>query len=225
MNEMDIQPVQEQSKVVEWAIGKRAYGSEQNVSEMAVVKATPIGFLVAVIDGMNHSPKGVAAAKVAYDIFSSYTHQSLLDLFLRCDKDCKGYGGVSVSAAIINTGNHVVTWYGVGNVQGVLHHRSPSSNPRLQNLDQHPGLVGDGQFRFREFCITVKPGDMLILATEALNHTFAEALPMDGRPRQVADELLNTYAPEGVNTMLVVARYLGTEAQQQGLETSIPPKF
>jgi phosphoserine phosphatase RsbX len=204
-----IQVQQSQTSVVEWAVGKRAKDVEQLSSLTAVVKSTPSGFLIAVIDATQDGKPGNFAAQAAAEIFEGYTHHSLVDLFNRADRCAKETGGCSISAAIFNTSYHTATWFGVGNVQGFLHHRSPSANPRYQWLKLQQGFVGDNRFQIRESTHPVRFGDVLILATSGIRSEFSGALPIEGKPRVVADSLLASFAREDDDALMLVTRYLG----------------
>jgi hypothetical protein len=207
--EAEITKEEQQSSIVEWAVGRKKVSGSREESQLSVVKATPSGILTAIIDGMEHSEKAAGAAKISAGIFDQYTHQSITELFARCDKESRTTGGVSATAAIFNRGKNTVSWFGVGNVQGCVFHRNPQAEPRFIMLDQISGLVGDGQFKLREMCVALKPGDLCILASDGLKPEFVQALPIDGRPRQVADELLARYAREDADSLIIVVRFLG----------------
>ena len=174
-----------------------------------MVKSTPSGFLIAVVDALQDGHEGTRAAKLAAEVFESYTHQSLIDLFNRADRACKESGGCSVSAAIFNTSYHTVSWFGVGNIQGYLHHRSPIADPRYHWLKLQQGFVGDNQFTIRETTYPVRMGDVLILASDGIRPEFSSALPIEGKPRIVADALLAQYALPEDDSLILVTRYLG----------------
>lgn len=204
-----VQVPQTQASVVEWAIGRRSRDVDQLTSLTPVVKSTPSGFLIAVIDATQDGKPGCSAAKAAAEIFEGYTHHTLVDLFNRADRCSKETGGCSISATIFNTSYHTATWFGVGNVQGYLHHRSPSATPRYQWLKLQQGFVGDNRFQIREITNPVKYGDLLILATSGIRPDFAAELPIEGKPRTVADSLLAGYAREEDDALMLVTRYLG----------------
>jgi hypothetical protein len=200
---------QQQTSVVEWAVGRRTKDAEQLGSLTSVVKSTPSGFLIAVIDATQDGKDGNFAAKAAAEIFEGFTHHSLVDLFNRADRCAKETGGCSISATIFNTSYHTATWFGVGNVQGYLHHRSPTADPRYRWLKLQQGFVGDNQFTIRENTHSIHMGDVLILATTGIRPEFAGALPIEGKPRVVADALLAEYARPEDDALMLVTRYLG----------------
>ena len=84
---------------------------------------------------------------------------------------------------IFNTSYHTVSWFGVGSIQGFLHHRSEAAEPRFHWLKPQPGYVGDNLFSIRETTLPVRMGDVLILATDTIYTEFADALPIEGKPR------------------------------------------
>ncbi len=207
---IESQQLQQQSSVVEWAVGRRSVKMVEYKSPlMSVVKSTHSGFLIAVIDATQDGKDGNMAAKAAAEVFEGFTHQSLVDLFNRADRCAKETGGCSISAAIFNTSYHTASWFGVGNVQGFLHHRSPTADPRYNWLKLQQGFVGDNLFTIRDMTYSVHMGDVLILATTGIKPEFAGALPIEGKPRVVADTLLAEYARTDDDSLMLVTRYLG----------------
>jgi negative regulator of sigma-B (phosphoserine phosphatase) len=200
---------QQHSSLIEWAQAKQEKPQPPHKTEIPVVKATPSGILVGLIDGVGQGQGAEEAAQLAATTLQEFTHQSLSELFARCERACGGTKGVAISAAIVNPGVNTISWFGAGHVQGVLFKRSPAAEPRLHKLDRFNGLVGTGQIRLREMCVHIKPGDLLIFASEGVSDTFVEALPIDGKPRLVADQLLAKYCQEDTDCSIVVVRYLG----------------
>ncbi len=201
---------QQQSSMVEWAVGRRSVKTvEYQSHQLSVVKSTPSGFLVALICGVQEGKNGHIAAKASAEAFEQYTHQSLVDLFSRADRASIDTSGCSVAAAIFNTNYNTVTWFGVGNVQGFLHHRSELAEPRYSWLVPHSGFVGDNQFSIRELTLPVRMGDVMIFATDSIMPEFADELPIEGKPRIIADTLLPQFARPEIDSLMLVTRYLG----------------
>lgn len=200
---------QQQSALVEWAVGRRK-NEPGDDTVVPVVKSTPNGILVGLIDANGRGEKPLRAAQIAASVLESWTHHPLVEMINRLDKECRGTTGVAVNAAIFTNSYNSVNWFGVGNIRGVVFRRSPAANPRHVVLDQVQGLVGTDQFRLRELCQPVKPGDLVIFASDGLDPSFVEALPIDGKPRVVADQLLENYCLAGRDAVIIVVRYLGS---------------
>jgi negative regulator of sigma-B (phosphoserine phosphatase) len=205
----------QQSSLVEWAVGRQSKTQsssskgEPHKTEVPILKATPSGILCALLDAVGQDASAAEAARRAAEPFEQYTHQSLTELFARSDKALESGNGVAVTAAMFNVGFNTISWFGVGHVKGVLFRRSPAADPRFHRLELVSGLLGTGQVRLREICLPIKPGDLLIFATEGISDSFVEALPIDGKPRVVADQLMAKYCAPDADCCMIVVRYLG----------------
>ena len=211
----DQQQQHQPSSLVEWAVGRQSRQqtsgkSESHRAHIPLLKATPSGIICALIDGVGQDAAAERAAQLAAAPFEEYTHQSLTELFARADKAGAASGGVAVTAAMFNVGFNTISWFGVGHVQGTLFRRSPAADPRYHKLELVSGLLGTGQVRLRESCLPIKPGDLLIFATENISQSFVEALPIDGKPRLVADQLMAKYCTPDTDSAMIVVRYLGS---------------
>jgi serine/threonine protein phosphatase PrpC len=211
------QPQHQQSSLIEWAVGRHTKKEQENPlktnelhkTEIPIVKATPSGILVALVDGVGQGQAAADAARRVAGPFEEYTHQTLVDLFARADKSAQGTNGVAVTGAMFNVGFNTISWLGVGHVHGVLYRRSPAADPRFHKLERISGLLGTGSVRLRELCLPIKPGDLLLFATEGMSDDFVEALPIDGKPRVVADTLMAKYCAPDSECAMIVVRYLG----------------
>ena len=102
-----------------------------------------------------------------------------------------------------------MTWLGVGNVEGVLLHPDAAGRPARTNLVTRGGIVGSELPRLRAQVCTVAPGDTVILATDGIKEHFAEGLPRDASPQQLADHILARYGKGTDDALVLVARYVG----------------
>jgi len=57
--------------------------------------------------------------------------------------------------------------------------------------------------------VPVAPGDLLIFATDGIREGFAEGLPTDATPQQLADQILARSGKGTDDALVVVARYAG----------------
>jgi hypothetical protein len=200
---------QVQSTTVEWAIGKKNVDGRSDGAEQHLVKSTPTGFLIAIVDAIGTHDEALKAAQTAIAILDDYTHQSMPNLFDKCDRALKSTSGVSITAAIFNTSYNTVSWFGVGNIEALLWHRSIHTSPRYHQLALQAGLAGQGLSSLNEKCLSVSPGDLVILTSDGIFPGVVEALPIEGRPRAVADKILQDYAKDNEEATLLVTRYLG----------------
>jgi hypothetical protein len=73
----------------------------------------------------------------------------------------------------------------------------------------HGGVVGLQLPPLRAFVIPVSLGDTLILATDGIRSGFAEGLPPEEPPQQLADRILARDAKGTDDALVLVVRYLG----------------
>jgi len=57
--------------------------------------------------------------------------------------------------------------------------------------------------------VPVAPGDLLIFATDGIREGFAEGLPTDATPQQLADQILARSGKGTDDALVLVARYAG----------------
>ncbi len=198
-----------QSSTVEWAVTRKTAPGSINSAEQYVVKATPSGFLIAIVDALSSAAEALRAGQMATEELDQYTHQNIVMLFEKCDRACRSTSGVAVTAAIFSTSYNTVSWFGVGNVDALLFRRNQNSDPRYYQLVQQPGLVGHGLLSLKEMNLPVRAGDLLILSSDGVNPGIVDALPIDGKSKVVADALMQSHAKPDQDATILVARYLG----------------
>lgn len=198
------------SSFIEWAVARKEKATGPHKVLLPTVSSSPNGTVAALIDTDDCGEAAEQLAQEASGVLAEYTHQTLIELMARLEKHCHGSKGIAISALLVNTGVHNITWYGAGNVTGLLFRRNPAASPRYERLDASPERLGTGQCMLREMRLPIKPGDLIIFASHGVKENFIEALPIDGKPRVVADTLMSQYCDQEHDCAMVVVRYLGT---------------
>jgi negative regulator of sigma-B (phosphoserine phosphatase) len=101
----------------------------------------------------------------------------------------------------------MLTWIGVGNVEGTLLHRDaglPCDKLLLRN-----GVVGVHLPILRVGQLAVQSGDILTMATDGVNAEGPLRLSMDGPVESMADGILASACKGTDDALLLVARYRG----------------
>jgi hypothetical protein len=182
-----------------------------------LVTSFPGGVLVAAVDGLGHGPEAVTAANLAITTLRENAWESVVALLQRCHEQLKGTRGVVMSLASFTMHGGLMTWGGVGDVEGVLLRGAPDADPARESLPLRGGVVGYQLPVVRSTALSVKPEDLLIFATDGIRSSFVEdpllynpliRLAKDG-PRQLADHLLAHYGKATDDALVLVARYLG----------------
>lgn len=204
--------------VIDWAVATRALAGQTVSGDQYLVHPFPGGVLVAVVDGLGHGEGAVTAATLAIATLRAHAHEAVVPLLRRCHTELQGTRGVVMSLASISTQDNTMTWAGVGDVEGVLL-RAVETSPQLVrvSLPLRAGVLGYQLPTLRAVTLTVRPGDLLIFATDGVRSDFVQEPLLrnplirqaaDG-PQQCASHLLVQYAKETDDALIFVARYRG----------------
>jgi negative regulator of sigma-B (phosphoserine phosphatase) len=174
-----------------------------------IVMPTRTGTLVAVMDGVGHGNDAAAAATMASSILGSFAEEPLIAIMRRCHAGLRGTRGVTMSMASIDFRNALMTWLGVGNVQGILLKSDTAVSREEESLLLRQGIVGGSLPTLHAAVLPVAQGDTLIFATDGIRSEFDRPIGRSQAPQTAAQTILDKYA-KGIDDALVfVARFLG----------------
>ncbi len=114
-----------------------------------------------------------------------------------------------MSLAEFNTEDSVLRWIGVGNVEGTLLHREPEL-PRDKLLLRN-GVVGSHLPMLRAEELPIRPGDLLMMATDGVIAEHPLRIAMDAQIESVADGILASACKGNDDALVLVARYRGAQ--------------
>ena len=103
----------------------------------------------------------------------------------------------------------MLTWIGVGNVEGALLHREaklPCDKLMLRN-----GVVGSHLPTLREQELPIRPGDILTMVTDGVTTEHPMRVAMDAKIETVAEGILASARKGNDDALVLVARYRGTQ--------------
>jgi serine phosphatase RsbU (regulator of sigma subunit) len=192
---------------IEWSTAAATMPGEAESGDRYWAGPVANGMMFAVIDGLGHGRAAAAASDVAIATLERHAGDPLIELMRRCHESLRGTRGVAMSLAVFNTENAMLTWIGVGNVEGTLLRRDagrPCDKLLLRNgvLGIHLPVLRAGQ-------LAVKPGDILTMVTDGVTDASPLRVSMNGHIESMAHGIL-TRACKGTDDALVlVARYRG----------------
>jgi hypothetical protein len=114
-----------------------------------------------------------------------------------------------MSLAQIDLRAGLMTWLGVGNVEGILQHANGSGASARAILVTRGGIVGRELPPLRATAVPISIGDTLLLASDGIKTGFADRRSGDASPQQWADQILANFAKGTDDALVLVARYLG----------------
>jgi phosphoserine phosphatase RsbX len=194
---------------VEWGIATSCRHGETTNGDLAVVTLLPEGALVAAIDGLGHGTQAARAAGKAADVVRGNRSQDLVSLLKRCHDALRATRGAAISLAFISASSNDLTWLGVGNVEGRVLSGDPSTTRLKGSLALGRGVPGHALPIVRSTSLAVDWGDVLVLATDGIEATFADSLDISGSSQAISDRILATHARHHDDALVVAVRYLG----------------
>ena len=167
------------------------------------------GILLALVDGIGHGPEAAVAAEAACAILTAHARDPVIALAERCHNQLRFTRGVVMSLAAFDLRHNLLTWLGIGNVQGALLRFGSAADGTEELLLLRAGVVGSQLPPLRASVLRVVPGDVLILATDGVQSGFATGIISREAPRRVAQGILNHYNKGNDDALVLVARYQG----------------
>jgi len=199
-----------ESSPLECGVAGRAFPGFSESGDRHVFQQTREGALVAVVDGLGHGNEAAAAALEACAMLELNAEENVISLIKRCHVGLNGMRGVVLSLASFNFRDALMTWIGVGNVQGTLLRHDPGVSGGDESLLLRPGVVGNHLPPLQASVLPVFAGDSLILATDGVQADVDRFQLRSRPPRRAAENVLAHYAKGTDDALILIARYTGT---------------
>ena len=194
---------------LEWGVASRCRHGEATSGDLAIVTWLPDGALVAAVDGLGHGSEAARAAEAAGKVVRESPSRNLVRLVERCHTALADTRGAAISLAFVSLLRSTMTWVGVGNVEGRVISGDPSATRLKGSLALGPGVPGHELPRMRTATLDVRPGDVLLLATDGIGSAFADSLDISGSPQTISERIMSQYRRPTDDALVVSVRYLG----------------
>jgi serine/threonine protein phosphatase PrpC len=192
-----------------WGVATLALAGQAESGDLHLVAPVSNGVLVAVVDGLGHGEEAAVAARLAVQTLERFAEEPPLSLLQRCHAALRGTRGVVMSLARFDAPRGTMTWLGVGNVEGVLHHANWADRSVRDSLITRGGIVGSELPAVQAGVMPVEAGDTLVFSTDGIRGGFSEEVSAREQPQHLADQLLSRYGKGTDDALVLVARYLG----------------
>jgi hypothetical protein len=195
--------------MVEYGVAKFVLPGQGESGDHHLVCCSRNGILAAAIDGIGHGKEAANASKVAAALLRSSADEPIISLVERCHERLRATRGVVLSLAFIEPEKRMMTWLGVGNVQGVLM-RADAERANLQeSLLLRAGVVGSQLPALQATVLPIVQGDTLFFATDGVRSDFSVTLSTRENPQRAADRILEHYGSGTDDALVLVARLTG----------------
>jgi len=198
--------------LVEYGVAKFILPGESESGDRHLVCCAGDGILIAVIDGIGHGEEAASASGTAVSILKANADEPVISLVERCHESLRSTRGVVLSLASIDPQHGMLTWLGVGNVQGVLMRAGAPKGSVQEVLLLRGGVVGSQLPALQAAVLPIAKGDTLVFVTDGIQGEFAEGLSALESPQRAAEKILKRHGRGNDDALVLVVRLTGVRA-------------
>jgi hypothetical protein len=193
---------------VRWGVAWRGAPGQDVCGDLAVALPLAKGMLLGAIDGLGHGVEAADAARRALETLKAGGDESVPALFKRCHDALLTTRGVVMSLAtyLPGPGQPCLSWLGVGNVEGLLVRPQTEGPPKRESLLLRSGVVGFLIPALTATVVPVRPGDLLVLASDGIRNDFGAQVDPAAAPQAIADRILERCEKGWDDALVLVAR-------------------
>jgi hypothetical protein len=195
--------------MVEYGVAKYVLPGQGESGDHHLVCCNRGGVLIAAIDGIGHGEEAANAAKTAGALLKNFADEPIISLVERCHEKLRGTRGIVLSLAFIEPAHGMMTWLGVGNVQGLLMRCIAKRGNGKESLLLRGGVVGSQLPTLQATVLQIERGDTLFFATDGVRNDFSESLSPMENPQRAADRILEQYRSGNDDALVLITRLTG----------------
>ena len=194
--------------MVDCGVAKFVLPEEDECGDRHLISSHKNGVLIAAIDGIGHGREAANAAKTAISVLKERASDPITSLVERCHQRLRKMRGVVLSLASIHASDGVMTWLGVGNVQGVLMRAHSAQGNAQEPLLLRAGVVGCQLPLLQPTVLPIARGDTVYFATDGVHRAFSETLTALENPQKAADRILRQFQSGKDDALVLVTRLI-----------------
>jgi len=198
--------------LVEYGVANSILPGQSASGDRHLVCCGGDGILIAAIDGLGHGEEAAIAAEAAISILKASRYEPVISLLERCHEGLRSTRGVVLSLASIDPKHGMMTWIGVGNVQGVLMRAGAKKGRAEEVLLLRGGVVGSQLPALQAAVLPIAKGDTLVFVTDGIRSEFVDGLSALESPQRAADKILKQHGSGNDDALVLVLRLTGVRA-------------
>src|SRR5262249_20486357 len=148
-------------------------------------------------------------------VLKRHATESVISLIRRCHEALLKTRGVVMTIASFGAAENLLTWIGVGNVEGRVVRADPERSHAAGSLLLRRGVGGYRLPALHASVLPLSPGDLLIFASDGVYPGFDPSVSLLATPRQIAEHILNRYGKGTDDALVLAARYLGAASDRK----------
>lgn len=195
--------------MVEYGVAKFVLPGQSESGDRHLVCCGQDEILIAAIDGIGHGKEAADAAETATAILKGGVGAPIISLVQGCHDKLRSTRGIVLSLASIDPVHGMMTWLGVGNVQGVLMRPGCKNGTVQETLLLRGGVVGSQLPPLQAAVLPIARGDTVFFATDGIQGDFGETLSALENPQRAADRILQQWRTGTDDALILVSRVTG----------------
>ena len=195
--------------MVEYGVAKTVLSGHAESGDRHFVRCNERGVLIGAIDGIGHGEEASNAAKIAEAVLNEGIDMPVISLIERCHAKLRDTRGAVMSLASVDVVHGLMTWVGVGNVQGVLTRADNSKGAVQEMLLLRGGVVGSLLPPLQATVLPITKKDTIYFVTDGIRSNFAESLTALENPQRAADRILEQFNGGKDDALALVVRLIG----------------
>ncbi|MBD3615406.1 MAG: SpoIIE family protein phosphatase [Gracilimonas sp.] len=203
------------TKFIAWSSARLPKEGEKICGDLSLVKKSNGKVLVAAVDGLGHGVSAAKASKKAIDLLESFEKESLINLIHRCHKELRQTRGVVMSLALIDSKENMMTWIGVGNVEGVLFRAHSEVGQKLERIVLRGGVIGYKLPSLQAAMIPIFKDDIVVFTTDGVEHDYVDELNASEHPEEIVEFVASNYFKKSDDALIIAGKYLGEGFQYE----------
>lgn len=197
--------------MAEYGVAKFVLPGESESGDQHLVCCNETGVLIAAIDGIGHGAEAASAARAAIAVLRNGVGEPVIPLVAVCHEKLRSTRGVVMSLASVDVKHGLMTWLGIGNVQGVLVRADKKANSQ-ETLLLRGGVVGDHLPQLQAAVLPVAHGDLLVFTTDGVRADFVRTLSAMENPQRAAERILKGFCNQSDDALVLALRITGIHA-------------
>jgi phosphoserine phosphatase RsbX len=196
--------------LLDYSVAARALGDARESGDLCSVVPVPYGRLVAVTDGLGHGYEAALASRIAIAALEVHCRQPIDWLLAHCHQALLKTRGVAMCLAALDARDATMTWISIGNVEGVLLRIAGNGVREREHVMMRSGVVGHRLPPLRTTTLPLRPGDLLLFATDGVREGFDKDASLDAPPQEIADGVLARYGKDTDDALVLAGRWRGS---------------
>jgi negative regulator of sigma-B (phosphoserine phosphatase) len=164
---------------------------------------------MAAIDGLGHGEGAAEAASVAVDTVTANSAEPLDNLLVLCHQAMAATRGAAITLGRVDASKASLSWVGVGNVEAFLIRYTPTGAAPVQSPVLSGGIVGFNLPRVSVRTVDLRPGDLVVFATDGVDRKFTDDLRLGTDVKSLAEHILHYYSTGNDDALVLVTRFRG----------------